>query len=152
MISKFYHVGIHVRNLERSIAFYEMLGFEVALKSKLDDPDLHRMFGLKRFGLLRYALMRQRNDPNGTMLDVVEFVDPPSTGDPPAALNFLGFTRLCFHVPDIRSAYQKLVDAEVDFFYPLEFRDSPDGSQLGMLFFRDPDGNLLEIMDWKEAP
>ncbi len=152
MISKFYHVGIHVRDLDRSIAFYEMLGFEVAARSHLDDPDLCRMFGLKRFGLLKYALMSQRDDPKGTMLDLTQFVDPPPSGEPPDSLNFLGFTRLCFHVPDARATAKELEAAGVDMFYPLEYKQGPNGVSVGMMFFRDPDGNILEIMDWGDAP
>lgn len=152
MISRFYHVGVHVRDLDRSIAFYEMLGFEVAARSELSDPDLHRMFGLERFGLLKYALMKQRNDPDGTLLDLTQFIDPPPTGEPPASLNFLGFTRLCFHVADARATARKLEEVGVDIFYPLEYRDVPNGRPLGMMFFRDPDGNFLEIMDWDRAP
>ena len=152
MISKFYHVGVNVRNLDRSIAFYKMMGFEVAMQSELRDPELARMFGLKRFGCVKFAIMRQSKDPNGTMLDVCEFVDPPTTGEPLQSLNVLGISRLCFHVPDIQACYKQLQEAGVEFFYPLELIPQADGSSLGMMFFRDPDGNMLEVMDWKAAP
>ncbi|MGE0383380.1 MAG: VOC family protein [Gammaproteobacteria bacterium] len=152
MFKRFYHVGVNVSNLERSVAFYEMLGFVKCFESRLDDPQLATMFGLPRFGALRFAMLRLGSEPNGTMLDMCEWLDPPMEGEPLQSLNRLGYPRLCFHVDDIRATYEKLKSAGVEFFYPLQFREVGRRPPIGMMFFRDPDGNILEVMDWSDAP
>jgi catechol 2,3-dioxygenase-like lactoylglutathione lyase family enzyme len=47
LISGFVHAQINVSDLERSIAFYEMLGFEVISKGTIKDPGIFAALGVE---------------------------------------------------------------------------------------------------------
>jgi catechol 2,3-dioxygenase-like lactoylglutathione lyase family enzyme len=79
------------------------------------------------------------------MLDMIQFLDPPSTGSPYPVLNHLGINRLCFQVDDIEAARERLVASGVDLVGPVgEIVTKANGMRSKVLCFRDPDGTVLE--------
>ncbi len=82
MLQKLFHVNICVREMERSIRFYQGRGYDFTL----DDASVGDALGLKA-KKLRGVFMRLGDDPNSPVLDLVQFIDPPSQGQPYATLN-----------------------------------------------------------------
>ncbi|HJQ17417.1 MAG TPA: VOC family protein [Allosphingosinicella sp.] len=149
MFTKFFHANIVVSNLERSIKFYEQLGFKVVDGPfEMDGNDIGKMLGF-RYANLRAVFMRLGDDPNATMLDVLEFLDPVSKEAPYKSLNNLGVARLCFSVDDVDQAYEKLQKMGVEFVSPPEIKEG-DGQRATMFCFKDPDGTFLEILDFQD--
>src|ERR1700723_241215 len=76
MLQRLFHVNICVTNMERSIRFYQDLGFSKVNDFTLDDSSVGDALGLKA-KKLRGVFMRLGDDPSSPVLDLVQFIDPP---------------------------------------------------------------------------
>ena len=145
MLQRLFHVNICVRDMERSIRFYESLGFKKVNDFVLDNPSVGDALGLKA-RKLRGVFMRLGEDANAPVLDLVQFIDPPTQGQPYPTLNNVGICRIAFTVDDIDKTYAALQKMKVDFVAPLHKIDGPDGGKIGVVCFKDPDGTILELI------
>ena len=147
MFKRFFHVNICVSDMERSIQFYERIGFTKVGDFMLGggEPGIGVALGLA-VKQLRGVFMRLNDDPNAPVLDLVQFVDPPHQGKPYPTLNNIGICRIAFLVDDITSVYEKLQALDVEFIAPLNMFDGPRGSKIGVVCFKDPDGTVLELI------
>ncbi len=145
MLQKLFHVNVCVRDMERSIRFYEGLGFNKVSDFTLDDPSVGDALGLKA-KKLRGVFMRLGSDPNSPVLDLVQFLDPPTQGQPYPTLNNVGICRIAFTVDDIDKTYEELKAKNVEFVAPLKKIDGPGGAKIGVVCFKDPDGTILELI------
>ncbi|MEW6300988.1 MAG: VOC family protein [Thermodesulfobacteriota bacterium] len=145
MLQRLFHVNICVRDMERSIRFYESLGFKKVNDFTLDDPNVGDALGLKA-KKLRGVFMRLGDDPNAPVLDLVQFIDPPPQGQPYPTLNNIGICRIAFTVENIDQAYEQLKAKGVEFVAPLKKIAGPGGATIGVVCFKDPDGTVLELL------
>lgn len=138
-----YHVNVNCTDLERSLAFYKMIGFK-------EHMDLGEG-GVPGLGFddcrLKAVLLSLGDDPRATVLDLIEWTEPKTEGAPYPRLNHTGIGRLCFRVKDLDGAYRKLVAKGV------EFLSEPIVASLGtghqkFVCFKDPDGTILEFMEF----
>ncbi len=146
LINGFVHAQINVSDLDRSLEFYEMIGFEVLSVGVMKDPRVFEALGLQpgrlRGAFLRIPGMSTKVTP---MLDMIQFLDPPPLGTPYPVLNHLGIARLCFQVEDIEGAAGRLESKGVELVGPVsEFVNKSNGMRNKVLCFRDPDGVILE--------
>ena len=83
MFRRFFHVNICVRDMERSIRFYESIGFTKVNDFMLGggEPSIGAALGFP-VKKLRGVFMRLGADPNAPVLDC-PVVDPPPHGQPP---------------------------------------------------------------------
>jgi len=145
MLQRLFHVNICVRNMERSIRFYQGLGFTKVNDFTMDDPTVGDALGVKA-KKLRGVFMRLGDDRNAPVLDLVEFMDPPTQGQPYPSLNNVGICRIAFTVDDIDKTYEELKAMRVDFVAPLKKLTGPNGAPMGVVCFKDPDGTVLELL------
>ena len=145
MLQRLFHVNICVRDMERSIQFYQGLGFKKVNDFTMDDPKVGDALGLKA-KKLRGVFMRLGDDSNAPVLDLVQFVDPPTQGQPYPTLNNVGICRIAFTVDDIDKTYEELKAKKVQFVAPLYKVDGPGGAKIGVVCFKDPDGTVLELI------
>lgn len=147
MFRRFFHVNICVREMERSIRFYQDLGFVKVADFMLGGgtPGIGQALGLE-VKKLRGVFMRLGDNPQAPVLDLVQFIDPPPQGQPYATLNNLGICRIAFIVDDIDKTYQTLIAKGVEIVAPLQRYDGPRGTRIGVMCFKDPDGTVLEVM------
>jgi len=145
MLQRLFHVNVCVRDMERSIRFYQSLGFTKVNDFTLDDPSVGDALGIKA-KKLRGVFMRLGNDENAPVLDLVQFIDPPTQGQPYPTLNNVGICRIAFTVDDIDKTYEQLKALKVDFVAPLKKIDGPGGAKIGVVCFKDPDGTILELI------
>lgn len=149
-IRQMVHANINVRDLERSLPFYEMLGFEVFADQIFEEsagtwPGLG-LDGGRRF---RAVFMKIPGEHPVPFLDIIQFLDPEPVGSPYPALNNIGVARLCFEVADIDAAAAHLEANGVDFVGPVSPYETargipPMGVEARFVCFRDPDGTVLE--------
>jgi catechol 2,3-dioxygenase-like lactoylglutathione lyase family enzyme len=145
MLQRLFHVNICVRNMERSIRFYQDIGFTKVNDFTMDDPRVGDALGVQA-KKLRGVFMRLGDDPNAPVLDLVEFIDPPTRGEPYPSLNNVGICRIAFTVDDIDQTYEELKSKGVQFVAPLKKVDGPGGAKIGVVCFKDPDGTVLELI------
>jgi len=147
-LNRLYHVNINVTDLDRSISFYEELGFRVTARFKMEG-DLGertaRAFGAP-FNPIDAAFMKLGYGEKSMLIDLCQYLDPPTEGRPIQKLNNAGLVRLAFHVDDIEATYDALQEMGVDMLGPLEFMTPPGGQRSGVFAFYDPDGTILEVL------
>jgi catechol 2,3-dioxygenase-like lactoylglutathione lyase family enzyme len=144
MLKRVYHFNLNVRDLDRSIAFYRRLGFELVGEATPEAPDLGVPLGL-RASKLRAAFMRLPGTGRGPMLDLVQFIDPAPKGQPYAELNNVGLCRIAFRVDDFVSACAGLKEMGVAPLGPAVNLIGPGGQNVTTACFLDPDGIALQL-------
>lgn len=145
MLQRLFHVNICVRDMEKSIRFYQDIGFNKVNDFTMEDPSVGEALGLKA-RKLRGVFMRLGNDANAPVLDLVQFIDPPTQGSPYPSLNNVGICRIAFTVDDIDKTYEELKMKRVEFVAPLKKVAGPGGATIGVVCFKDPDGTVLELL------
>lgn len=145
MLQRLFHVNICVRDMERSIRFYQDLGFSKVNDFTMADPSVGDALGVKA-RKLRGVFMRLGSDATAPVLDLVQFIDPPTQGQPYPTLNNVGICRVAFTVDDIDKTYEELKTKRVEFVAPLKKIDGPGGAKIGVVCFKDPDGTILELI------
>ncbi|MEU0782652.1 VOC family protein [Streptomyces sp. NPDC006173] len=146
---KFWHVGINVTDMDRSIEFYQHVGFEVVQDKVVDDVNLARAFMIEKGSKLRFAHMRLNNSPDEAMLDIIEWRDVPATRERSIADTVNpGLCRFSILTDDIQGEYDRLSAAGVEFLHTPQTVMGPDGtSGWRILFAVDPDGTLFHFVE-----
>ncbi len=129
-IEGFGHVGIRVHELERSRAFYELLGFRLVAGPIGPEPVaiLVHPAGLE----VNLVLNAASADAPNPLMDVPDKLP--------------GFTHIALRCTDVEAAAAALEAAG----YPLSGRmDLPIGMRA--IFVRDPDRNVIELDQWLEG-
>ena len=115
----FDHVLIVTRDLERSIEFYTLIGFEHL--ETIERPND------------RVAVMRL----GGVKIELMNLPEGKETLRKPRRLTDLGFRHIGFKVDDLTSVYELLKD-KISFSSPP--RKIPGRGNRMTIFFKDPDG------------
>jgi catechol 2,3-dioxygenase-like lactoylglutathione lyase family enzyme len=134
-----HHVGIPVRSMEVSLAWYKNLfGIEPDFVSPARGPEVDQTVQLEDVRM-RFAFL----DLGNCILELLEY-ENPSGADFRLRNCDIGATHVCFEVEDIQKAYEDLRSKGV------EFSIGPtrgDGAIEGQFYcyFRDPDGLQFEL-------
>ena len=150
MIKSLFHVNVNCSNFERSLRFYRMLGFKVAVDipevtEGAGNSDTGRGLGLPD-SVARAALLVLSDDPHATRLDLIEWKKPRDDGKPYAQLNHLGIARIALFTKGLREEYQRLKDEGVSFLSePVVIRTGAGKALFAC--FHDPDGTILELIE-----
>lgn len=143
------HVNLNCSDLERSAAWYRrVLGLE-ALGRSSPGPVDGTGFGLRGPVEWSAEFLAIPGLPDPFVIDLLEWRAPRPVGHPPAAANQLGLFRVAFLVEDARACHAELVREGVPTSEPVWLEMGPevpiDGLQA--VFFRDPDGSCLELIE-----
>jgi catechol 2,3-dioxygenase-like lactoylglutathione lyase family enzyme len=137
------HVGIAVSDLEASVEFYRLLGFEEAGPQnwRLSEPWLTPLLGLDDTVDMSVSYLALA----GSTLELLQFHAPSGQPADAPALNDVGITHIALEVDDVPAEHRRLVEAGVKFLGdPVTI---PDGDLAGLsfAFALDPDGNRVEF-------
>ncbi len=146
MLQRLFHVNICVRDMERSIAFYERLGFKKVNDFVLEGGDVGEALGLADVKKLRGVFMRLGDDETAPVIDLVQFLEPAPRGEPYPTLNNIGICRIAFSVEDIDKATATLEEMGVEFVAPMKKVTGVGDAEIGVVCFKDPDGTVLELL------
>jgi glyoxylase I family protein len=147
MIKSVFHVNINVKNFERSLAFYQMLGFKVVLDLG-EGPNRGNDEGLNiPDSRARAALLALSDEPRATRIDLIEWQQPLTEGVPYPHLYHAGAARIALFAKNIEEEYQRLKANGVEMVSaPVTIRFA---NQAGakLFCFKDPDGTFLELIE-----
>jgi glyoxylase I family protein len=147
-IEGIFHININCSNLDRSLAFYKMLGFKVVQDMPSGGgPKLDKGMGIANIRA-KGALLALGGDPRSTLLDLIEWEAPKTEGKPHPTLAHMGLARLALRTPNVPKVYEALKAKGV------EFVSEPQVFPGGVAFvcFKDPDGAFLELISLPDPP
>ena len=139
-------IGLSVTDLDRSVAFYrDVLTFTEESRAEVAGDDYEHLFGV--FGLrLRTARLRLGDEH----VELMQFVAPSGRPVPAdSRSNDRWFQHVAIIVRDMKSAYARLRERNVTHASPgpQKLPDwNPNAGGIEAFYFRDPDGNHLEIL------
>jgi catechol 2,3-dioxygenase-like lactoylglutathione lyase family enzyme len=144
-IQRIFHFNINCTNLERTLAFYEMLGFKVIydFREGMKSQEMADAFGLP-VADLKGVHLRMGDNQEATRIDLLQFVAPPPEGHPYPALNYTGVARVCLKTKGIWQVYESLKAKGVKF---LSEPKKLPGTEVTIVCFKDPDGTFLELLE-----
>ncbi|HLY54977.1 MAG TPA: VOC family protein [Stellaceae bacterium] len=139
-----YHININATDLERSRAFYELLGFRMIEEfGQAGQADLDRGLGLPFTDTRAYFMgFGQRFE---TVIDLVEWKEPRATGKP-LKMNDIGMPRMALRVKNIDALYAKLKAQGVEFLTEPQTLDFLKRLSR-FVCCKDPDGVIIEFVE-----
>jgi catechol 2,3-dioxygenase-like lactoylglutathione lyase family enzyme len=137
-----HHLGIPVRDLRRSLAFYQdVFGIDAEFISEGAGPELSRAVGVPDTHL-SFAFIALGN----TVLELLEY-HAPKGRDYDRRNCDVGAMHVAFEVPDIEEAYERLRKKGLTFNAPpIRIEEGPLAGS-AFAYFSDPDGVQLEIFE-----
>lgn len=148
MIHEIMHVGVTVQDMDRSIAFYrDILGLTFQGEILMEGPETDALFDRKGCKA-RVAYLNGSDHVMAPPVELIQFVDEPCRQDP-ADLMKTSISEICFRVQDLDSVYQHLIANGVECLSaPQSFDFTAAGfGKSKALYFKDPDGIILELME-----
>lgn len=134
------HVGVTVTDFAAAVKWYHenfdcLLVSEQTITGEAAEAlsDLYGVHGLD----IRLGFMRS---PDGAVLEIFEF--QPKGEKIPLEWNRPGYTHACFNTRNLRAKREELEAKGIEFVTDIQRTAGAD-----WVFLKDPDGNLVEMMD-----
>ncbi len=146
-LSRVHHVGLLVTDFDRSRAFYDkLLGMQPSISTTVGRSSRFDAQVGASGARARVAFY----DVANTAVELIEFLEPREPRDDRGNVPHVpGSKHLCFLVDDCEAAYREMKAEGYDFLAPpCRFGDeNPDLRGVTFAYFRDPDGNIVEILE-----
>ena len=139
-----HHVGITVKDLDASIRFYhDVLGLQFSNEPSpwFDATELGDAVGVPGAALRQVSLRLGE-----TTLELLEYKNPPSETTAPLKSNNQGASHVAFFVDDIAAKKQELEAKGIEFYSPVNVVDEGVLAGWRWVYFDDPDGYPLELV------
>ena len=138
------HIGIQVRDVERSAQFYEQhLGFERVDRWSLAHEYVQRVVGYPGTTLEIVLLTIPGSD---VFLEILEYRDVERTPVDPATAN-PGTGHFCLFVEGLEALYEELTAAGVEFVSPVQTPTWGPNEGGRLVYMKDPDGIRVELVE-----
>ena len=139
-----HHVGLTVKDLDASIRFYyDLLGLRFVNEPSpwFDHESLGRAVGVPGAALRQVSLAA-----GNIIIELLEYKSPPSETAKPLASNNMGASHIAFLVDDIHAQKAELEAKGVKFFSDVNVLDEGVLAGWRFVYFSDPDGYPLELV------
>src|SRR5437899_3547150 len=142
-----YHTVVNCRDLDETVAFYRLLGFEVLNDRRaVKWPDfVAGIFGLAR-AQGRGVLMVLPADPDGPMIDLIEWLEPKAEFPDPARAATAVPRIIAFRTRNVHVAHRELSAKGVRFTRDVYTPKEALGI-IGTACCYDPNGNIVEMIE-----
>ena len=141
------HVNVNCSDFDRSLKFYELLGFVKAI----DVPPKNTEEVAAAVGMPPYtvkgALLILRNAKVPMMLDLLEWQEPNDSDPPYSHLYHLGIARIALASDDLDADMTQLQAHGVEFLSPPATVQMEGQPASRFVCFKDPDGTVLELVE-----
>lgn len=148
---RFLEITINVKDADRSVEFYRLLGFDVVEDQLVDDPVFEAAFNVVGHRV-HFVHLRLAGDATGPVLDICEWNDPPTEGQPLRNQNHRGITRFALQTSDLDSVYATLKAHDVPVLTePIVSGYTKEGDWR-ICLVEDPDGVTVQLVQIGPAP
>jgi catechol 2,3-dioxygenase-like lactoylglutathione lyase family enzyme len=148
-IESIFHFTVNATNFERSLAFYQKIGFQL-LRDNRDViwPD----YVAGNFGMTkaqgRGALLGIDAGPLHTRLDLIQWLEPAYDPAPDKPWSERVPRIIALRTRNVQAAYEDLRAKGIEFITPPRRMD-PNSGIVGVMLCRDPDGLLVEFIEYE---
>jgi catechol 2,3-dioxygenase-like lactoylglutathione lyase family enzyme len=141
------HVNVNCSDYDRSLAFYELLGFrELWRVPETNTPEVAAAVGMAPYRV-KGALIALATAAAPIVLDLLEWKQPRDESPPYPHLYHYGIARIAFATDDLDKDMAKLSAAGVFFLSAPASMPPTSGSRARFVCFKDPDGTVLELVE-----
>jgi catechol 2,3-dioxygenase-like lactoylglutathione lyase family enzyme len=145
-LKHFYHTIVNAKNVDETVAFYEMLGFQII--SDRRDAVWPKGSG-KSFALIpdtagKGVLMVLPSDPDGPMMDIIEWIEPKAHFPQPSPTTIPRV--IAFRTENVREAHRQLKAKGVKFTTD-EPTSIPEAGIMACAVAYDPNGHMIEMIE-----
>ncbi len=142
MVRSLAQVGITCTDIERSLKFYtETLGLPLLEAIYVPEDQRRDIYGVTKDTEVTLYLLRTGN---GGFVELFHFT-PLAGPHQDVVWNKPGITHFALDVKNLPGTMRKLKEQGIEFICPVKCNLGTD-----FVFTRDPDGNLLELIDMKK--
>jgi catechol 2,3-dioxygenase-like lactoylglutathione lyase family enzyme len=151
VLNRLFHIAVNSKDLERSVAFYRRLGFEVVQDREVHNEKVKEAFAVPT-GQLRFVHLRLGDSEDATLLDIVEWGGPGTAdGAGPPPQHQQGITRFAVLTDDADHVHRDLSAEGVRFLTSPTVVMTPEGGWKVCLAL-DPDDVVVQITELVPAP
>jgi catechol 2,3-dioxygenase-like lactoylglutathione lyase family enzyme len=141
------HVNINCSDFDRSLKFYELLGFQRAIEVPAQNTaEVAAAVGMPPY-TVKGALLILKNAKMPFMLDLLEWQDPSDDAAPYPHLYHLGIARVALASDDLDSDIAALKSHGVEFLSEPATVRLEGQPATRFVCFKDPDGTILELVE-----
>lgn len=139
------HIGIHVRDVERSARFYEKhLGFTRLSRWSRSEPYVQRVVGYYPDVTLEIALLQI---PGSELtLEIIEYQGVAKSAIDPSTAN-PGTAHFCLFVNELDKLHARLMGEGVEFVSEVETATAGPIRGSRLVYMMDPDGIRVELVE-----
>ena len=138
------HIGICVRDMDKSLAFYrDALGMKVLGDRATDPSDGGRLHNYKHQRKTRRWVSLSYGEGASPTLTLTSHPTESPDGQP-ILLDQVGITHFSFAVNDVKGLAEELVAKGVELGGPVEAFTNDNG-EMRSIYVRDPDGILVQF-------
>ncbi len=148
MITSILHVGVTVTDLDRSIRFYrDTLGLAFQGELTMEGEATEKLFG-KPGCRARVAYLNGSDQLQVPPVELIQFTSETAASKK-SDLFSTSISEICFLTDDLWREYRRLLELGVEFLSePQDFDFTADGfGKSRAVYFKDPDGIILELME-----
>lgn len=148
MIKNIAHIGLTVKDLDRSVEFYrDILGLDYKGYMYMEGESTDRLFDGKNIRA-KVAYLSPKTGEGCPDVELIEFVRGEVEEDQPSLFK-TSISELCFGVEDIDGFFKELIEKGVEVMsQPQVFDSTAYGfGKSKAFYFYDPDGNILEAIE-----
>jgi catechol 2,3-dioxygenase-like lactoylglutathione lyase family enzyme len=139
-----HHTGLHVANIERSLALYrDILGFTIDWERTTDAPYVQLLVGCPGAELKQAMLTLPGSEHR---LELIEYRSVSKQAIDPAPPNS-GGAHFCLRVDNLRELHKRLIEAGIESVSdPIVVPHGPNRGHIAV-YMIDPDGFRLELVE-----
>lgn len=146
---RFVHTNIVARNWRKIADFYIKV-FRCKVKPpqrNLSGDWLDKATGLTKAKLEGVHLLLPGHGDNGPTLEIFSYEEMHEVK--PIMANFHGFTHVAFEVEDVKLTLEIALKYDAQELGEIVEKEVENVGVLQFVYFRDPEGNIVEIQSWK---
>ncbi|MFH1981905.1 MAG: VOC family protein [Pseudomonadota bacterium] len=147
---RFAHTNITAKNWKSLSEFYIKV-FHCKIEPperKLSGAWLDQATGLQTAILEGVHLLLPGHGENGPTLEIFTYKNMHECG--PIMANYAGLTHLAFEVDDVDGTLEEAISNGAQLLGKVTEKSVDGIGDLKFVYFRDPEGNIIEIQSWKK--